>query len=288
MPMSAALMAGRVVDPVAGHGHHLAVLLEGLDEKDLVLGGHPAHDSDVVDAGQPLRLGEGGEVGAEHRLAGDAQLLGDRRARRDVVAGDHADSDVGGLRLFDGGLGLGPGRIDHRHQAGHLQVVHVSEQVALGVEGVGVDVSHGGGHDTLSEAGHPFDVALGPAGQVCVPGDGGAARECRGRTFHDGRCRPLDEAADHLAPGGIGGLVEGSHELVGRVERERGEPRQAFSGAVDVDPGLVPENQQRPLGGIADHLSVDQLGVVGDEEGQDGVLEGVAEPAACSTRPSSP
>lgn len=49
--------------------------------------------------------------------------------------------------------------------------------------------------------------------------------------------------------------MEGGHELVGGVERERGQPRQAFSGGVDVDPGLVPENQQRPLGGIADTCS---------------------------------
>ena len=95
---------GRVVDAVARHGHHLAFLLQGVHEQDLVLWGDPAHDPDVVDAGQPLGVGEGGEVGAEHRLAGDAQLLGDRGAGRDVVAGDHADADVGGLRLLDGCL----------------------------------------------------------------------------------------------------------------------------------------------------------------------------------------
>ena len=175
------LDGGRVVDAVPRHGHHLALPLQGVDQQDLVLGSDPAHDPDVVDPGQPISVGEGGEVGSEHRLAGDTQLLGDRRPGGDVVAGDHAHADVGGLRLLDGGFGFSPGRIDHPDKAGHLQVVHVREQIALGVERGGVDVSHGGGHDALPESGHPLDVSLGPGGQVRVPGNRRAARECRGR-----------------------------------------------------------------------------------------------------------
>jgi hypothetical protein len=59
-----------------------------------VLGGDPAHHPDAVDAGQPLGLGQGGEVGAEDGLAADANLLGDGRAGGDVVAGHHADPDM--------------------------------------------------------------------------------------------------------------------------------------------------------------------------------------------------
>ena len=42
--------------------------------------------------------------------------------------------------------------------------------------------------------------------------------------------------------------------------------------------GLVPEDQQRALGGVADDLAVDELGVVGDQERQDRVLDGVGVP----------
>jgi len=44
-----------------------------------VLGGDPADDPDVVDAGQSLILGQGCEVGAQDGLAADADLLGDGR-----------------------------------------------------------------------------------------------------------------------------------------------------------------------------------------------------------------
>ena len=64
-----------------------------------MLRGDPPHNPDVVYAGQPLGLGECCEVGAENRLAGDAQLLGDRGAGRDIVPGDHADAYVRGLRF---------------------------------------------------------------------------------------------------------------------------------------------------------------------------------------------
>ena len=88
----------RVVDAVAGHGDDVALLLERVDEQHLVLGRHAADDPDVVDAGQSVRVGQGGELGTEDGLAGDAQLLGDRSAGDDVVAGDHPDPDVRGLR----------------------------------------------------------------------------------------------------------------------------------------------------------------------------------------------
>ena len=46
-------------------------------------------------------------------------------------------------------------------------------------------------------------------------------------------------------------------------------------GALDVELRLVPEDEQRALGGIADDLAVDELGVVGDEERQDRLLDRV-------------
>ena len=113
---------GCVVDAVAGHGDDLALLLQGLDQQHLVLGCDPADHADVVDAGQPFLFAERGELGAEHRLAGDAQLLGDGGAGGDVVAGDHPHPDVGVLRVPDGRLGFVAGWVDHRDQGGQFQV----------------------------------------------------------------------------------------------------------------------------------------------------------------------
>ena len=95
---------------------------------------------------------------------------------------------MGGLSLLDSRLGLGPGRIDHPDQAGHLQVGHVLEQVSLGIEGGAIDVPPGGGHHPLAESGHPLDVVLGPAGQVSVPGDGRSRPRVR---WSSGPSRPV-------------------------------------------------------------------------------------------------
>jgi hypothetical protein len=46
-----------VVDPVAGHGHDVTLLAQGLNEEHLVLRGDTADDADVVDLGEALRLG---------------------------------------------------------------------------------------------------------------------------------------------------------------------------------------------------------------------------------------
>ncbi len=128
------LDGGRVVDAVAGHGHHMALFLERVGEEHLVLGGDPAEHPDVVDAGQPLGLGQVGEVRAQDGLARDPDLLGDGRAGDDIVPGHHADDDVGRLGAGDRVLGLVPRRVDHPDQAGQLQFRDVAEQVAGRVE----------------------------------------------------------------------------------------------------------------------------------------------------------
>ena len=66
---------------------------------------------------EPLLLGQRGEVGAQDRLAGDAELLGDRRAGDHVVAGDHAHPDVRRLGVGDRRLRLVARRVDHADEA---------------------------------------------------------------------------------------------------------------------------------------------------------------------------
>jgi hypothetical protein len=56
MPMSAAFDRRRIVDAVAGHGHHVPLLLQGVGQQHFVLGRDAADDTDVVYAVQPLAL----------------------------------------------------------------------------------------------------------------------------------------------------------------------------------------------------------------------------------------
>ena len=105
--------------------------------------------------------------------------------------------------------------------------------------------------------------------------DGLALGQGRRGPPDDGRGGALDEDPDDGVARGVLGVAEGGHELVGGVERQRREPGVGLLGALDVDLRLVPEDQQRALGRVADDLAVDELGVVGDEEGQDRRLDGV-------------
>ena len=89
----------RVVHAVAGHGDDVALLLRACDQADLVLRRHAGHDADLGELGGQLLVGQGGELGAGERLAGDAELLADGGGRDRVVAGDHAHLDAGAVAL---------------------------------------------------------------------------------------------------------------------------------------------------------------------------------------------
>ena len=239
-----------------------------------MLGRHAADDADVVDAPQPLRLAHRGELGAQHRLAGDAELLGDGGAGGDVVAGHHAHADVGALRVAHGRLGLLARRVDHADDRRQLEVGDVAQEVALGVERGRVQVADGRGHHPVALAGHADHGVVRLLLEGVVQRHGLAVGEgARGAVEH-GRRRALDEAAHHALARGVGGGAERGHELVDGVERQGGQPREALAAGVDVQPGLVAEHQQGALGGIADDLAVLQLGVVGDDVREDGVVDG--------------
>ncbi len=68
--------------------------------------------------------------------------------------------------------------------------------------------------------------------------------------------RALDEAPDHLLAGRVGHLMEGGHQLVGRVERQLGDPRVPFPGGDRVDAALSGQHDQRALGRVPDQLAV--------------------------------
>ena len=97
-PMSAAFRAGGVVDPVPGHGHHMAPpLLKGLDDAHLVLRGHPGVDGEGLDLLLQGLLGEEVQPRPVDGLVPrpvDVQLLGDGHGGVLVVPGDHHRADA--------------------------------------------------------------------------------------------------------------------------------------------------------------------------------------------------
>ena len=67
--------------------------------------------------------------------------------------------------------------------------------------------------------------------------------------------------------------VEGGHHLVGRVERQRGDPRVLLAGERRVDTALGGEHDQRALGRVADQRAVADLGVGAQGHRQQVLLE---------------
>src|SRR5262249_62122109 len=78
-----------VIDAITGHRDDLALLLQGVHQADLVLGGDPRDHTDVVDRGRQLALGYLRELGAGDNPAVDAKLASDRRRGGGDVTGDH-------------------------------------------------------------------------------------------------------------------------------------------------------------------------------------------------------
>ena len=123
-------------------------------------------------AGQPLGellVGEGGELRAGEGVALDAELLADRGRGHRVVARDHPDLDAGAVALGDGRLGLGARRIDDADHRDDREVVHLADEVGVGVELVGVEVAPGHHHHPFARPGHP--LVLRQRGRPLVGGD---------------------------------------------------------------------------------------------------------------------
>ena len=171
MPMSAALMAGAsltpspvmaTTSPFALRVSTSSTLCSGATRPITPMSSIRARRSDSDMAAKS---------GSQDGLATDPDLLGNGGPGGDVVAGDHPDPDVGRLGLGHCRLGLGPGGVHHPDQGGHLKLLDVGEQVALGIEPDEVEVTLGGGHDPLAGSGHALDVGLRPRGEVWIPRD---------------------------------------------------------------------------------------------------------------------
>ena len=112
-----------VVHAVAGHRHHLAAGLEGLDDPQLVLRRDAGEHADLGGDPLPARGVQAGQLAAVGgpqrpavRVAVQAELPADLGGRRLLVAGDHHGADARLPARLDGGLRLLPQRVDHADQ----------------------------------------------------------------------------------------------------------------------------------------------------------------------------
>ncbi len=125
----------------------MASILEGADHADLVLGRDPRDHADAVDAGRQSGVVERVELGSGDGLAPDAEVAGDARRGRGVVAGDHLDVDAGTPAQRDRLACLRPGGVE---QTDHPEQTHRAERrlhggrCRIGTKALG-DVSVGEG-----------------------------------------------------------------------------------------------------------------------------------------------
>ena len=116
-----------VVDAVAGHGHHLVIGAQRIDDAHLVLGRDAGKDVGQL----PPRACRAGVVQLVQICAPvstwwpgreQADALGDGAGGVGIIAGDHDGADAGLARLLQGRVDLRAGRVDHPHQADEDQV----------------------------------------------------------------------------------------------------------------------------------------------------------------------
>ena len=85
---------------------------------------------------------------------------------------------------------------------------------------------------------------------------------------------PLTKQRTTSPPAPVGHAVERRHELVVGVERHLGHAGVALAGAVEVDPALGGQHDQRALGRVADQLAaVVEAGVGAQRHRQERVVE---------------
>ena len=101
MPMSAPLIAGCVVDAVAGHGHDGIVGLPGADDAQLVRSSDTGIHGDLRDALRQLVVGQRSSSPPDSATSSASRCRAPRNGERGVrmVAGDHHHADTRGATL---------------------------------------------------------------------------------------------------------------------------------------------------------------------------------------------
>ena len=123
---------GRVIDAIAGHGHHQPPRLQGLGNRFFVFRSDPGKHRYVGNGLLHLRLSQVRELcSSHHLLCGYAQLFCHRLCRVRVVAGDHHGANSGALALRHGAYRRLLGRVNHALQANktHLGQILVAQVI---------------------------------------------------------------------------------------------------------------------------------------------------------------
>ena len=254
------LLQGRcIVDPIACHGHHLAIGLEGFHDPELLLGWDPGVDAAAGHHLPEPRIVQGLEFTAKHHLAvgvGEANAGANGPGRERVIAGDHHGANpglpAGGYRLGH----LGAGRIQLGHQAKQHLVFDLLVRVVV--------VGCTGKSEHPKASGSPLPGLLKPP----VPlgfGEGHNPRtiDPTVAALEDHFRRPLAEqqtlgACCRLTQGSLQRSIEilnpNRHPLALGTEGNLTNPAIAVAQAEIVDAILAGNHQQGSFGGIAQDL----------------------------------
>ncbi|MPM28956.1 hypothetical protein SDC9_75494 [bioreactor metagenome] len=149
---------GRVVDAVARHGDHLAVIPEGLHDAHLVLRDHPGEDAGGFHLFAKLLFGHIIQHVACNNVVAvfHADFFRDGGGGEAVVAGDHDDTDAGLSAAGNVPFHARPRRVGQADESQKGQA-YVSDVVGDAAH-VGA-VPGGDGDDPQALAGHPPEAA---------------------------------------------------------------------------------------------------------------------------------
>ena len=167
-----------VIHAVARHRNDVALALQRVDEAHLVLGRDARDDPDAVDLLRELCVVQRRELCAGNRTSLDSEVVADRRGRRRVVAGDHADTDPGLLAAGDRVLRLLARRIHDPDQCKQRQALDLLEELRLRVERRHFDVARRDREYAKPLAGDP--VVLGSTRSRPSAARGSTSRRRRG------------------------------------------------------------------------------------------------------------
>ena len=297
----------RVVHPVAGHGHHLLVFLEGAHDANLVLRRNPGKNVGVHHLVFELRVGHGLQrLAGKHLASGPQQpdFLRNGPGGIGVVAGDHHRAHAGPAGSLERLSHFRPGWVDHADQPHKGQaVLHglrrgLCRRLGFHPEGQGQHPQRLAGHVGVGLQDGLADLVIQRAGLV----PNGLILRAQ---LQDDVRRPLGghhlplvgavivEGAGILCPG-IHHPVHGGHPLAGRIEGDLIDARVGPLQFVLMNTPFSGRHGQGRLGGIADHprpsiLPRLKLGIVvqgADPQGGGGGRDSPASPL-CGNRPGT-